>query len=263
MMGACLALPELTDRDRAEMFGLLDRCFNGVTWTGFLADLAGKDRVVILREGGTLAGFSTFTLRPAVDPGGNPASVLCSGDTIVDPRHWGSSALGKTLIASAWDLHRVSGRETFWWLLITSGPRTWGVLPTFFKSFHPQPDRPGNESMARWLGRLCEERWPGRWDAARGIVRLQNPQTLKPPLDALPATRIRDRGVDWYIAANPGWRRDGDELPSLARIDAANLTRAGLRYLSGYLESHLDDRTLSNQTAHPNQPLGEAMAAGN
>jgi hypothetical protein len=190
--------------------------------------------VVILREDGILAGFSTFTLRPALDPDGRTASVLCSGDTIVDPRHWGSSALGKTLIASAWDLHGRSGRETFWWLLITSGPRTWGVLPTFFKTFHPGPDRPMEDAMARWLDRLCEERWPGRRDADRGTIRLEHPQKLKAPLNALPPTRILDRGVNWYVAANPGWT-EGDELPSLARIDAGNLTRAGWRYLSDYL----------------------------
>jgi hypothetical protein len=237
MIGACLALPDLSDRDRREMFGLLDKCFSGVSWPRFLADLEAKDRVVILRENGILAGFSTFTVSPAVDPDGKAASVLCSGDTIVDPRHWGSSALGKTLIASAWEMHRRSGRESFWWLLITSGPRTWGVLPTFFKTFHPSPEAYPADGMAIWLGSLCEERWPGRWDARYGIIRLEHPQRLKAPLNAMPATRIGDRGVNWYVAANPGWR-DGDEFPSLARIDAGNLTRAGWRYLSDYLAPH-------------------------
>jgi hypothetical protein len=257
MIGSCLALPDLGERDRRDMFALLDRCFSGVSWPRFLADLEAKDRVVVLREDGRLAGFSTFTVRPARAPDGKTASVLCSGDTIVDPRHWGSSALGKTLIASAWDLHRRSERESFWWLLITSGPRTWGVLPTFFKTFHPAPDAPEDARLARWLGSLCEERWPGRWDAERGIIRLEHPQRLKAPLDTLPATRVRDRGVNWYVAANPGWL-DGDEFPSLARIDGGNLTRAGWRYLSEYLEPR--GRNGSGPLIPPRPD--EALAAG-
>ena len=224
------------DREvRGEMFALLERCFEGVTPEVFDQDLAGKDGVVLVREESHLAGFSTFTVRAEVDPRGREVSVLCSGDTIVDPRHWGSSALGKTLLGAALDLHRASGRHALWWFLITSGPRTWGVLPTFFREFHPHPSGREDLDLSGWIRRLGERRWPGRMDA-RGIVRLDSPQRLRPPLDALPAARRGDPGVAWYEAANPGWRA-GDEIPSLVRVDSDNLTRAGRRYLGDRFES--------------------------
>jgi hypothetical protein len=237
MIGECLAIPDLAGSDRDAMFSLLDRHFLAMDRGVFESDLRGKDGAVVLREAGAVVGFSTFTLRASVDGEGRAASVLCSGDTLIDPGHWGSSALGRTLIQSAWDLHRRSGRETFWWLLITSGPRTWGVLPTFFKEFHPHPSLPEPSGMVEWMRTLCEERWPARRDPATGVIRLIHPQRLRPPLDVVPASRAGDAAVRWFVSANPGWR-SGDELPSLVRIDPANLTRAGWRYLSEYLEAH-------------------------
>jgi hypothetical protein len=216
------------------MFDLLRASFLGVDREGFEADLTGKTAVVLLRNQSGLVGFSTFALVGETSPWGLPASVLCSGDTIVDPAHWGSSELGRTLILSALELHRASGRDGLWWLLITSGPRTWGVLPTFFHAFEPMPAATPEPVLAAWLNKLCQTRWPGCVDAG-GIVRLAKPQRLRPPLDAIPQSRRGDSGVRWYDLRNPNWR-DGDELPSLVRIDARNLTRAGRRYLGASLE---------------------------
>ncbi len=236
MKGICLAPSELGDAHRDPMFALLQLCFLNVSRDVFHLDLQGKDRVVLLFQDDALAGFSTFTLRPELDWQGRSASVLCSGDTIIDPKHWGSSALGRTLIQSAWDMHRKSQRQSFWWLLITSGPRTWGVLPTFFKSFIPHPQGTADENVKLWMHNLCEQRWPNGLDQSTGLIRLPHPQKLRPPLDTLPATRSNHSDLRWYEAQNPQWRQ-GDELPSLVQIDPANLTRAGWRYLSGYLNS--------------------------
>jgi len=232
--GTCVEVGELSLDDRTSMFDLLEASFLGVDREGFEADLAAKTAVVLLRDQADLVGFSTFSLVPEIDLRGRPASVMCSGDTIVHPAHWGSSALGRTLILAAVELHAASGRDGLWWLLITSGPRTWGVLPTFFQAFEPMPGAASDSALATWLDRLCRSRWPGRVDAD-GIVRLANPQRLRPPLDAVPRSRRDDSGVRWYDLRNPRWR-EGDELPSLVRIEAGNLTRAGRRYLGTSLE---------------------------
>lgn len=236
MKGLCIPVDDLSDSQNERMYVLLNRCFMDVRREIFDADLRGKDRVVLLYEADELAGFSTFTLRPSVDIENRAASILCSGDTIIDPQYWGSSALGRTLIQSAWDLHRQSRRASFWWLLITSGPRTWGVLPTFFREFHPHPSKPENPELAVWTRRLCEERWPGRLGPGTDLIRLLHPQRLRPPLDTLPVSRMENPGVRWYVETNPGWFQ-GDELPSLVHIDPSNLTRAGWRYLSDYLDT--------------------------
>ena len=237
MKSACLTINELTEEIRESMFALLNRFFWNVTHEAFASDLQSKDRVVMINEAEALVGFSTFTLRPALDLDNQPASILCSGDTIVDPQYWGSSALGRTLIQSAWELHRQTKNDSFWWLLITSGPRTWGVLPTFFLDFHPHPNHAVNGKLETCTRSLCHERWPGCLDEESGLIRLPHPQRLRPPLDIMPESRKLDSGFQWYERTNPGWK-SGDELPSLVRIEPSNLTRAGWRYLSGYLEAY-------------------------
>lgn len=235
MIGQCVRVGDLTPDDRTSMFELLAASFLDIGRAAFELDLGSKTAAVLVRDHSRLVGFSTFSLDAETDPWGRTASVLCSGDTIVDPAHWGSSALGRTLILSAWQMHRASGRDDLWWLLITSGPRTWGVLPTFFRAFEPMPEAVTDSVVAAWLERLCAARWPGRVDG-EGIVRLANPQKLRPPLDAIPRSREGDPGVRWYDRRNPGWR-EGDELPSLVRIAAQNLSRAGRRYLADSLEA--------------------------
>lgn len=235
MKGICLSISDLLESQKSAMFELLCLCFVEVERTVFDKDIQEKDRVVLLYKDNLLVGFSTFTLRPEIDIENRSASILCSGDTIIDPKHWGSSALGRTLIQSAWELHQQSKRESFWWLLITSGPRTWGVLPTFFKNFYPHPNHPKNSVVTEWTRKLCEARWPGRQDSATEIIRLLHPQKLRPPLDTIPTSRSLNNGVRWYVSINSGWC-NGDELPSVVQIHPSNLTRAGWRYLSDYIK---------------------------
>lgn len=231
LTGSWSPVPKLEASDRTGMFALLHRCFEGVDPDGFQRDLEAKDGAVLLHHGDHLVGFSTFSLRGDRDPQGRTVSVLCSGDTIVDPRHWGSSALGRTLLTAAIDLHQQSGRQSLWWFLITSGPRTWGVLPTFFRRFFPHPNLPADPPLQEWVRRLGEERWPGCLQPG-GIIRLASPQRLRPPLDTLPAPRRGDPGLAWFQGVNPLWR-EGDELPSLVHVHPENLTRAGHRYIGG------------------------------
>jgi len=236
MKGFCIPISSLIPSNRNAMYELISLCFMGVEREFFEKDLLEKDYVVLLYQDNDLAGFSTFTIRPSIDIENRTATILCSGDTIIHPKHWGSSALGRTLIQSAWDLHRQSERESFWWLLITSGPRTWGVLPTFFKIFQPHPILPKDLLLEKWTRKLCEDRWPGRQDSMSNLIRLPHPQKLRPPLDKLPTSRLKNSGVRWYVDVNPNWY-NGDELPSLVQIHPSNLTRAGWRYLSEYLKT--------------------------
>src|SRR5215213_6652773 len=92
---------ELSGAERAEAHALLDRHFDGVTRDQFERDLADKNAILQLRDGisGALSGFSTLRVyETRVD--GSPVSVVCSGDTIVDPSAWSSASLPREWIAA-------------------------------------------------------------------------------------------------------------------------------------------------------------------
>lgn len=222
---------ELSADTRDAMRVLLGCHFEGVSPQQFDRDLQDKTHAVLLyKDGGRLVGFSTFAFYHAIGPDGEPASIVCSGDTIVSPDAWGTSHLPSAWVQAVHTLHDLTDNQSLYWLLITSGFRTYRFLPVFVKSFIPRLHSPGDPAMLACMHRLARQRWGDAYRAEAGIVQLTQPQRLRNSLAGVPLTRQADRHVAFFIERNPG-HEQGDELVSLASLDRSNLTRAGLRML--------------------------------
>jgi len=231
MNGTLIATADLTSAMRDAMYALLGRHFQGVCAEQFHRDLAEKNWVVLLHRGGELIGFSTFHYYPATFEG-ETFHVVFSGDTIVDPTGWNSPALPRTWIESVRSVHANEGSGRLYWLLITSGQRTYRFLPVFWQRFLPRFDHAAPGRDARLLRHLAMRRFGKQFDPATGVVRFDRPQVLSPKLRETPAALQQDPHVAFFHRTNPGWR-DGDELVCLNEIDEANLTRAGARMVFG------------------------------
>lgn len=226
-----LPIDALCEQDKRAMLALLSRCFVGVRTEVFYADLTDKTLAVLLRdEGGVLMGFTTLALYPTVGPDGDDATIVCSGDTIVAPEAWGSSALPRVWVNAALDWHGDQGVGRLYWLLLTSGFRTYRFLPVFVQAFYPHANQPTPPAMHAWMQRVSAERWGDAYDPAAGVVRFEHPQRLRGGLVEVPAAKREDPHVRHFLKLNPG-AADGDELVSVCELGAANLTRAGLRML--------------------------------
>lgn len=216
----------------AAMYRLLRRHFLGVDRDGFRADLAEKNWVLLLEDGSRrLVGFSTLLLYED-RLSGQRHTVVYSGDTIVEPASRGSPALARTWIRGVRRLHARQGAGRLWWLLITSGFRTYRFLPVFCRRFYPRHASSTTDELRARRDRLARRRFGDRYDPTTGIVRLARPQRLRPGLRELPAGRLDDPHVALFARLNPG-HAEGDELVCLAELGDANLTRAGLRMLYG------------------------------
>jgi len=220
----------LSGAQRDEMFALLSQHFDGVTRGQFEGDLAEKNWVVEIRREGRLLGFSTLLVCEAqVD--GAALTVIYSGDTIVAPEAWGSPALARSWIAAVNHLRAAFPARPCYWLLLTSGFRTYRFLPVFWREFFPRHATPTPPYEQRLLHHLAATRY-GTWhDAASGIVRFPRPQRLRGQLGVLPAGRAADAHVAFFIARNPG-HACGDELACITEIGEHNLTAAGRRMLA-------------------------------
>lgn len=220
--------PALAD----SMYRLLDRHFLGVERDRFLTDLAEKNWVLLLEETpGRLVGFSTLLLYEDRVRGGRD-TVVYSGDTIVDPAAWGSPALARSWIRGVRRLHERRDAGRLWWLLITSGFRTYRFLPVFCRRFYPHHAASSTDALRARRDRLARRRFGDRYDPGSGIVRFARPQRLRPGLVEIPASRRGDPHVTLFARLNPG-HAEGDELVCLAELGDANLTRAGFRMLYG------------------------------
>jgi hypothetical protein len=228
LRGRIIAEPSLGSEERAAMFALLGAHFSGVTRVGFDRDLAEKSCALLLEDSaGILRGFSTM-LAFDVEIDGRVVSAIYSGDTIVERGWWRSPALATTWLQAVWQLAPAAPGAELYWLLLTSGYRTYRFLPVFFRDFHPRVDVVTPAATQRLLDRLAGSRFGDRFDRATGIVRFDHPQVLAPGLRDVPGGRRLDPHVSYFLDRNPGYVR-GDELACLTRIARDNLTAAGQR----------------------------------
>lgn len=228
-----LAVSGLDDTLRSAMFALLDRHFEGVTTVQFDADLAAKSHAILLERGDRLVGFTTL-LAWRAEFVGEKIGAIYSGDTIVAPEAWNSPALSRAWIGTVNWLRREELPGRCFWLLITSGFRTYRFLPVFWREYFPRPGHATPPWAQQLKDQLARERFGAAYDSASGIVRLPNPQRLRGPLAAIPAGREDDPDVAFFLARNPGHQR-GDELVCLAELSEDNLTPAGRRMVANPL----------------------------
>jgi hypothetical protein len=216
----------LEDGTREAMYRLLTGHFEGVTQERFEADLEEKTWVLLLEDGGELRGFSTLLLYETDLSGEGLCTVVYSGDTIVHPAAWGSAALPRCWIAAVRRLREEHPHGRLWWLLLTSGFRTYRLLPVFWKDFWPRCNAPTPPDVRARIDTLARERFGDLYKD--GVVRFPEPQKLREDLAEVPPGRLRDPHVACFLEKNPGWR-EGDELVCLTEIAEPNLTAAGRR----------------------------------
>lgn len=217
----------LSGAQRDAMFALLTRHFDGVTREQFERDLAEKNWVVEIRRDACLLGFSTLLVCDE-EFDGRALTAIYSGDTIVAPEAWSAPALARAWIAAVNHLRADFPARPCYWLLLTSGFRTYRFLPVFWREFLPRRDAPPH--ARRLLDHLARARYGECYDARAGIVRFPKPQRLRGQLRDVPEGRTADPDIAFFLARNPG-HAHGDELACLTEVSEANLTPAGWRMM--------------------------------
>ena len=229
MKSQLVHIKELSSSDREAMYSLLSTHFEGVKREVFEADLNAKNWVILLQDqtSQTLKGFSTLLLYET-EFEGEVLSVVYSGDTIMDPSAWSSSALSRAWISSINTLRQQYCQGKLYWLLISSGYRTYRFLPTFWQKFYPRYDAPTPPRTVALMQFLAREQFSQYYDAIAGIVRFPHPQVLRGRLQGITTERLKDPHVCFFDQKNPD-HIQGDELVCLTEICEANLTPAGRR----------------------------------
>jgi hypothetical protein len=224
MTGRLLQRDALTDAERDGMLALMKEFFLGVNAAQFERDIAEKNWVILLEDNGRLRGFSTMQLY-TTSVGGTPIRVIYSGDTIVHRDAWGSSALARTWLEI---VRKWQSDVPLYWLLITSGFRTYRFLPVFWKEFWPRYEAVQRPQL---LDALAKERFGKQFDASNGLVRFAAPQVLRNGLKEIPPSRLIDPHVKFFAQANID-HAHGDELVCLCPLTQANQTPAGRRLVA-------------------------------
>jgi hypothetical protein len=220
---------ELTAARRGEMFQLLAQHFEGVTPEQFGRDLAEKNLALLLLRDSRLVGFST-QLAYTTCFRGESVNVIYSGDTIVAPEAWGTTALPRAWVAGVNALRAALPPGRCFWLLLTSGFRTYRFLTVFWREFFPRFNSPTPPAIHSLLDQVARERFGAQFKSDTGIVRFAQPQRLRNVLQVIPPGRERDSHTAFFLKRNPG-HAGGDELVCLTELSPENLTAAGRRMM--------------------------------
>ncbi len=250
----------LTGPQRDAMFGLLADCYDCVTRAAFDKDLAGKTSVILLHDtDDRLRGFSTQQLHDHCWHG-ETVRILFSGDTIIDPACWGSPELPKAWCRlAARTLRAQPGRRLFWFL-ISKGYRTYLFLPLFFRQFLPSPEAEAPQEWQDLLNQLAAARFGNCYNPATGLIRFPESRgQLTPGLAAVPAARLEDPGVQFFLQQNPDYAC-GDELACLAEITPGNTRGPGKRWLTRALEESASPAAETGPVRVPPRPAREFRA---
>ena len=229
--GSVRLVEDLTERERDQMYSLMNLYFAEVTRNRFEADLAEKTWACVIydAQSGQVVGFSTLMRFDAV-VNGQRVSALFSGDTIVAREHWGQQALHRVMGDHMLGLAERSLPTPTFWLLISSGYKTYRFLPLFCREFFPRYDAVTPAGMRLLRDELAGTKFGLEYHREAGVVRFSEPTPLRPGVAEIDQGRLRDPHVAYFAHANPGHAL-GDELVCIAELAPSNLTAAGLRFL--------------------------------
>jgi hypothetical protein len=215
-----------------EAYALFAAAYAGTDRSRFANDLAEKQRVILLhdRETGQLKGFSTVLLSEIATSRG-PATLVFSGDTVVDRAYWGQKELQLAVAALLLSLKLRQPRRPLYWFLISKGYRTYLILANAFPRSIPRDGAAEDAELRAMLDHVAGERFGDEYNAATGIIRHTVPQEyVRDGVAPVTAAALRNRHVRFFVDRNPS-HGVGDELACLAVVRVRDLLIAMARFL--------------------------------
>ncbi len=211
------------------MFRVFSENFDNANMEKFERDLNNKNWVILLRDSecDRVQGFSTLSLYETIFED-QRISVVYSGDTIIRQEYWGTPELPRSWIHTVLE-KSADMPQPLYWLLISSGYKTYRFLTVFYKEFFPCHDQPTPSHMKALMDHLACERFGADYHPNLGIVRFQNGATpLREGVAHVTNERLQDSHIAYYIERNPG-HIHGDELVCITRVHPDNFSAAGRR----------------------------------
>lgn len=230
LVGEALPTSKLSDLVIQNMFNLF-RDYYEADFDNFQQDLSNKNWVILLRdtEAGSIQGFSTLAFYKSTTKGGE-IGVVYSGDTIIRPAYWGTPELPRAWIKNVLEIGNELPKPLYW-LLISSGYKTYRFLTVFYKEFFPRYDQPTPPEIQALIHHLAHERFGSEYDPQLGIVRFSSGATpLREGVSVATERRMKDPHVAFFVNKNKGYA-EGDELVCLTHIHPDNFTSAGNRMI--------------------------------
>jgi hypothetical protein len=202
------------------MWQLMQQYYAAVTEQQFLADLARKSIVIVLRDrsDGRLRGFSTL-VKVQIRLDNQQLCGMFSGDTVIDRAYWGQRVLGKVFLRYLLLEKFKHPRQPLYWLLISKGYKTYLLMANNFAEHYPRFERPTPPHIQRIMDAFYTALYPQHYDACSGLIRIPGESCrLQDGVASIaPALLQTNPRVAFFQRRNPTWQQ-GSELACMARM---------------------------------------------
>jgi len=212
LKGRTVRVAGLDLQARRAAFDLFEASYEGASWATFQRDLDAKQFAILLHDVGTgeLKGFSTVQLSRA-----GRATVVFSGDTVIDPAYWGQKELQRRFAALILRLKLRRPWRPVYWFLISKGFRTYLIMVNRCPRSIPRYDQPDDPGLRRLLDALARARFGDKYDPASGVARDLGADRVRQGIAPIDGALLANPHVRFFLQRNPGHVR-GDELCCLA-----------------------------------------------
>ena len=237
LRGRVRRVDQLRPKTVEAMWSLFARHYDSVSREAFDRDLSHKQYVVICRDTGdrSVQGFSTLQILERKQAGSRYVAIF-SGDTIIDSRYWGQTALQRAFLRFIAATKLKHPTVAVYWFLISKGYKTYLLLARNFADFWPRRDVAFPARERAILAELAREKYPEAWRPERGVLEFEDcPGRLRAEVAPVDAEALEDPDVRFFAKANPGHAR-GDELCCLGKIDASLCLSAARKFVRRRIE---------------------------
>jgi hypothetical protein len=204
-----------------EMFKLFEIFYENVSFERFKKDLLNKSKVIILLDVETrIQGFSTF-YDFDFQHKTKLIRVLYSGDTIIAPDYWGTSALTLEFLKNMIWLKLKYPTRPVWWFLISKGYKTYLLLANNFMQYYPRFDQSTPPQYKGLIQGLSDRFYPGKFNSESGVIEFEfnEHERLKDSIAPITKELIEKfPKIKFFNDMNPGWKK-GDELACIGEVD--------------------------------------------
>jgi hypothetical protein len=229
LISEVIPAPTIQDEVIQEMFSLFSSYYREIQLSSFSKDILSKDWVMLFKDVQNLQiqGFTSLRIIEHCYLS-QKMTVIYSGDTVIHQPYRNSRIFAKSWIKTVWNLARNKPQPCYW-LLLTSGYKTYRFLPVYLKCFFPCYNQPTPPDTLHLMNNIADHLFGNQFTSATGIVCLHEGATpLKNSPGQTSKMRAQDPHIQFFETKNPG-HVNGDELVCLADLSDDNLTAIGKR----------------------------------
>jgi hypothetical protein len=221
LVAKTIKISSLYEAQIEEMYKLFEMFYENVSFERFKNDLNAKTRVIIMLDNKKrIQGFSTLYDFDFYHHNKN-YRILYSGDTIIAPDYWGTSALTLEFLKNMIILKAKYPTRPVWWFLISKGFKTYLLLANNFINYYPRYDLETPMEQESLIQQLSEKLYPGKYNAQTGVIEfsMEEHERLRESIAPItPELMEKYPKIKFFQQKNPDWKK-GHELACIGEVD--------------------------------------------